>query len=184
GLLSADGDRQPAGAGRCAGDPADPRREGRTAGGAAAAGGGERAGGEQPLPGRTGVFPGSGNGAEYYPGCSSGGGGYPCPAAGRHCAAGGNYRRRVGSGGSGDSVGAGGVGPFSRAGAERRGVLCTPFAAGALLLQVGVAVVAGVRQRSPRLALGSALYALRSGGAAPTGWGRRVGVEWGCCPYG
>src|SRR5690606_16047964 len=22
------------------------------------------------------------------------------------------------------------------------------------------------------------------GGAAPTGWGRRVGVEWGCCPYG
>src|SRR5690606_19259348 len=103
---------------------------------------------------------------------------------GRHCAAGGNYRRRVGSGGSGDSVGAGGVGPFSRPGAERRGVLCTPFAAGALLLQVGVAVVAGVRGRWSWLALGRAVHAVRSGGAAPTGWGRRLGVEWGCCPYG
>src|SRR5690606_9776244 len=150
--------------------------------------------------------------------------------------------------GSGDSVGAGGVGPFSRAGAERRGVLCTPFAAGrcsyragwrewpgggrggpgwrwgvlcalfaggalrrqggvgggrggggrggggpgmrwgglcrlfaagALLLQVGVGVVAGVRERWSWLALGRALHAVRSGGAAPTGWGRRVERGWG-----
>ena len=38
---------------------------------------------------------------------------------------------------------------------------------GALLLQVGVAVVAGVRERWSWLALGRAVHAVRSGGAAP-----------------
>src|SRR5690606_23363986 len=45
---------------------------------------------------------------------------------------------------------------------------------GALLLQAGVAVVAGGRERWSWLALGRAVHAVGSGGAAPTGWGRRV----------
>src|SRR5690606_25283650 len=68
-----------------------------------------------------------------------------------------------------------GVGEEGRAG---RGVVREPRppgrTAGRGSFRSGVAVVAGVRERWSWLALGRALHAVRSGGAAPTGWGRRV----------
>src|SRR5690606_40467958 len=61
------------------------------------------------------------------------------------------------------------------------GVLCTPFAAGALLLRVvgfGVACAGFVGASVP--GPGRAAHALRSGGAAPTGGGCGVGLRWFC----